>query len=459
MRPQISIRNLSVTYFKGKSNEVRALNSINLDIYPGEFIVFFGPSGCGKSTLLYSIAGLERGIEGEIKIDEQSLLVMTSKQLAQYHQKKIGMVFQAYYLIPSLSVVENVELPQMAIGGLRAVRRKKAEDLLEHFGVGKQKSKLPQELSGGQQQRVAICRALINDPDIILADEPVGNLDSKSALDVMELLAKLNSEQKKTVLLVTHDPTHLHMADRVYYLKDGKHHDTKVNKPTKYYQVQKGVPVPKELELLSQSYGALREIKDTTSLELFKSKHIISQVLTGFSVAEIEGLEERVEQLLSSGTGDLTYIYSYLDKNSREGGLDMDKRSAQKISQEIADIAHKIHTLFKQSGDNIEQVRQISDYLMEHFKLNFETVNEKNIFDNLIVARLQNKIAINQVQSILDKNLIAGGLGLESRLAHKVAKRLELLMLGRYQLTVIPDRKNLTLIDRPTEPNEETKTQ
>ncbi len=220
--PLIEVKKLNVVYFPGKNNEVQALKDITLDIYPGEFIIFFGPSGCGKSTLLYSISGLETNISGDVIVKGQNLPSMTKRQHEVFHQKTIGMVFQAFYLIPSLSVLQNIALPQMAIDAGTAAREERALKLMERFGIAAQGVKLPQELSGGQQQRVALCRSLMNDPEILFADEPVGNLDSKSSEEVMKLLRELNDRDKKTIILVTHDPSHLHNTHRVFYVRDGQ---------------------------------------------------------------------------------------------------------------------------------------------------------------------------------------------------------------------------------------------
>src|ERR1700726_4725884 len=168
-KPVISVKKLNVVYFPGKSNEVHALTDISLEIYPGEFIIFFGPSGCGKSTLLYSISGLERHITGDILVQGDNLRTLEGKKREEFHQKTIGMVFQAYYLIPSLTILQNVALPQMALNEGTRAREDRGLKLLKQFGVFEQASKLPTELSGGQQQRVAICRSVMNDPAIILA--------------------------------------------------------------------------------------------------------------------------------------------------------------------------------------------------------------------------------------------------------------------------------------------------
>lgn len=222
MKPAIETQNLKVIYDLGKSRETRALDGVDVKVFPREFIIFFGPSGCGKSTLLYTFTGLEKPIQGKVFIHGKDLSLLSPSESAQFHQSSIGMIFQAYYLIPSLTVFDNVSLPQIFQKKSYSERKEKAFALLKRFGIEDQARKLPTELSGGQQQRVAICRALINDPAILLADEPVGNLDSFSAQIVIDMLKEINEKDKKTVALVSHDPRFLNLAHRVYYMEDGK---------------------------------------------------------------------------------------------------------------------------------------------------------------------------------------------------------------------------------------------
>jgi len=447
MKPQIKIKNLSVTYFKGKQNEVRALENINLEIFPGEFVIFFGPSGCGKSTLMYSIAGLEKNTDGNIFIDGQEISDMSLREFETYHQKKIGMIFQAFYLISSLSVLKNVMLPQIAIGAKKQDRKKKAEELLKYFGVEAQKNKLPEELSGGQQQRVAISRSLINDPDIIFADEPVGNLDSKSADDVMEFLQKLNTEQKKTIILVTHDDRHLDMADRVFYLKDGKHQETKINKKVLRRRVE-FVPELKAQDMLQRSYGKLEEAEDNVALEYYKAKNIVMEILVGLSMDEVEGLQERIDQLLSSGSGNYEAILRYLDKNSREGGLDMDVRRAKHLADKFGKLAKIIHTFNLKKGDVPAQAEEIAEYLYTDLEIARPDTKADALLKKLIIKRINNDIDRAQFQEVLDRPTKKGGAGMDIRIAHKLARRMELLMLGKYQLMTRTESKKLELIDR-----------
>ena len=200
---------------------MRALDNINLEINPQEFVIIFGPSGCGKSTLLYAISGMETHYFGEILIAGENLAKLSALKLAQFRRNRTGLVFQAYNLIPTLNVLTNVLLPQIFKGASAFTRLKKAKKLLGKFGLLTFVSRLPQFLSGGQQQRVAIARALINNPDIILADEPLGNLDSKSALEVMKILKELNEKESKTIIMVTHEALYLKYAEKIIYMKDG----------------------------------------------------------------------------------------------------------------------------------------------------------------------------------------------------------------------------------------------
>ncbi len=222
MEPIIKITNLSVIYDKSLPSETRALNNINVEINPREFVIIFGPSGCGKSTLLYTISGMESNFEGDILVGEEDIKKLNPIKLAEFRRDKVGLIFQAFNLIPSLNVLINVVLPQIFNGGGRITRVRKAKKLLARFGILALAFRLPQLLSGGQQQRVAIARALINEPLIVLADEPLGNLDSKSAIEVMKILKELNQIEGKTIIMVTHEALYLKYAEKIIYMKDGE---------------------------------------------------------------------------------------------------------------------------------------------------------------------------------------------------------------------------------------------
>ncbi|HEX8984656.1 MAG TPA: ABC transporter ATP-binding protein [Bryobacteraceae bacterium] len=216
----IETRNLDKE-FGHDGMRVAALKGIQLSVARGEFIALMGPSGSGKSTLLHLIAAMDHATGGEISVLGQDLRRLTDRQIARWRNEHIGFVFQSFNLIPVLTALENVELP------LKLTRLKK-KDRIEHamtalklVDLEDRLSHLPRALSGGQEQRVAIARAIVTDPDLILADEPTGNLDAASAQDVLKLLTRLNKEFGKTILMVTHDPHAAHAASKIRYLEKG----------------------------------------------------------------------------------------------------------------------------------------------------------------------------------------------------------------------------------------------
>ena len=221
MNPVVEITDLYKTYKLG-TVDVEVLKGINLSIQSGEFVSIMGPSGSGKSTLLYLIGGLDKPTSGSVKINGKELSVMKDKDESVMRRREIGFVFQFYNLIPNLNVEENIMLPILLDGKKIKDYRKKLDVLLEIVGLSDRRHHTPRELSGGQQQRVAIARALINEPDIILADEPIGNLDSKSGTEIMLLLKRINQEKGKTVIQVTHSKEAAEYGNRIIHVKDGR---------------------------------------------------------------------------------------------------------------------------------------------------------------------------------------------------------------------------------------------
>ncbi len=216
----IELINVTKVYKIGV-HEVVALKNVNLKVESGEFIVIMGPSGSGKSTLLYLIGCLDKPTRGKVLIEGLDISKLSERQLTELRRDKIGFIFQQYYLIPTLTALENVELPMVFKGLPKAKRERRAEELLEMVGLKEKKDRKPNELSGGEQQRVAIARALANNPDILLCDEPTGNLDTKSGKIVMDIIKRLNVEEGVTVVLVTHNPFLCDYADRVIKIRDG----------------------------------------------------------------------------------------------------------------------------------------------------------------------------------------------------------------------------------------------
>ena len=217
----IETRGLTKEYVRDEFH-VNALKDVDITISRGEFVALMGPSGSGKSTLLYLIAAMDRASSGEILVLGQNLRALSERAIAHWRNEHIGFVFQSFNLIPVLSAIENVELPLKLTNLNKSERQEHAATALKLVGLGDRLHHLPRQLSGGQEQRVAIARAIVTDPDLILTDEPTGNLDAASAQDVLNLLSRLNKEFHKTIVMVTHDPHAAHFATKARHLEKGE---------------------------------------------------------------------------------------------------------------------------------------------------------------------------------------------------------------------------------------------
>jgi putative ABC transport system ATP-binding protein len=215
----LEARSLAKTYDTGGA-KVFGLRGVDLSIERGEFVAIMGPSGCGKSTLLNLLAGLDRPTSGEVLLDGERIDELSETELARLRRRKVGFVFQFFNLVPTLSVVENVELPLLLVGCRRGDARRSASELLNELGIADKHSAAPALLSGGQQQRVALARALANTPDVVLGDEPTGNLDSAATREVLGLL-RAARDRGQTLLVATHDARVAAAADRIVTLRDG----------------------------------------------------------------------------------------------------------------------------------------------------------------------------------------------------------------------------------------------
>jgi putative ABC transport system ATP-binding protein len=212
---------LCKTYKLGEL-EVEVLKEINLTVNRGEFVSIMGPSGSGKSTLLYLIGGLDQPTSGSIKIKGRELAAMKDREESVLRRRELGFIFQFYNLVPNLNVEENIMLPLLLDGKRLKAESARLERVLADVGLTDRRRHTPRELSGGQQQRVAIARALVNEPDIILADEPIGNLDSKTGKEIMELLRRINRDYGKTIVQVTHSQEAAGYGERIIHVRDGK---------------------------------------------------------------------------------------------------------------------------------------------------------------------------------------------------------------------------------------------
>ncbi|MDD5626268.1 MAG: ABC transporter ATP-binding protein [Patescibacteria group bacterium] len=428
MEPIIEVENLTVVYNLGKTNEFTALANNSLSIYKGEYIIIFGPSGCGKSTLLYSMAGLQKPTNGKIKVANRILSELSPKELVKFHQDVTGMIFQAYYLIPSLSVLDNVCLSLIFKNIKVKERSQRAKELLKQFGIEQCTYRLPLSLSGGQQQRVAIVRALMTDPPIIFADEPVGNLDSKSAEVTMELLDELNKKYNKTIILVTHDPSYLSKADRIFHMRDGRIERVAVNESgKKIAPMSKESPVSDILSSLAQRYPTSSEIE-------LKSKALVNWLVTVLDEPRIARIEEIIKKRIK---GEYTQdtLHENLNLSFEKGGAGLYAQRATEFTKKIEFVlmeAGNLHKTIKptvsMTEDDLKAV-EIRKTLLDRYHGEL-TLDQINRLDRFIRLRIENMINRAQFLKYLDLPFKAGGVGLNHRTAHNFTNLIEIILIN-----------------------------
>jgi putative ABC transport system ATP-binding protein len=433
MEPIISIDKIQVIYNQGKSNESRALEKTSLKIYPKEYVIIFGPSGCGKSTLLYSIAGLQRLTTGDITISGKSLAKMTKREMLHLHQSGIGLIFQAFYLIPSLKVLDNVCLPRAFRGESASKRKKDGMETLKRYGILEQAEKYPSELSGGQKQRVAIARALINKPNIVLADEPVGNLDSESARNVLQILKDLNEVDEQTIIMVTHNPEHLAYADRIIYMRDGRVIKEEVNKEKRPIEAAKEF-VPKtegsqetELNLLMNSFKSLLPQQVDMLLVPFKAKQLLSHLLSELTDEQVSAAEGLLTKVLFQKI-DTDEFGKRLDLPAEQGGENWNRTRAENLSGRIKRILDEVQKIKTESKD---ATASITTYLKKTLSLDLDEEISARL-EEIVYLRIRNRIGQVQVQEQLNLPTSKGGIGLYKQTAEKISRELEILMLLKY---------------------------
>lgn len=427
--PIIRTNNVAVVYGQG-SAKLRALDGVSIEIFPEEYIIFFGPSGCGKSTLLYTIAGLEAATEGSVIVNKMDISRFSREEKVVYHRSTIGMIFQAYYLITSLSVLQNVALPQIFSSISKADREKNSRALLKRFNILEQSEKIPNELSGGQQQRVAIARSLSNNAPLILADEPVGNLDSKSADTVLELLKDLNKTDKKTVIMVTHNPNHLHYADRVFYMKDGKVIREVRNENVKP-EVKKEDPIP----MMNFGLQEYAKMFPHLSEEELKAKMLTSYVLGEIDIETEEKLEKLVGEYMRAEITDEQFLHRST-RPLKKNGLGLYHAFAVRMLADLRHVLEMAQFLVHEYGNYPRTYEaydkiliKLTEYLYtitEHKPSPEDTERVKKV----LKSRLEGSLDHDEFQEFLDKSTHDGGAGLNIRTARNFARQFELVLLG-----------------------------
>jgi len=380
-----------ITYNQGKSNEFQALKKINVEIFPREYIILFGPSGCGKSTLLYTILGGIIPTGGHMFVRGEDIYAYSAAEMNRYQRSTIGIVYQQFNLIASISVLDNVALPRIFMGTPPAERSERAAVLLQRFGISdKIAKKLPSELSGGQQQRVAVARALINDPEILLADEPVGNLDSISAEHVMDSFQEINEGDRKTVILVTHDAKYLPYAHRVFYMRDGVLRRIVVNPEKKQVKRTKpGETIVTEIEQLARLYPYAEPIE-------LKVKSIVNYVTQTIGFSQITRLEKIILDVLK-GFLDDTLFYDKLVRPFDKGGIGMHEAEAKEITR-------RVFILMKYSRD--------VQHFREHRAEDSAFIHQSKFIDRLIeYMETELKVTASAEQKRILKEAVAERVG------------------------------------------------
>ncbi len=417
----IKLENINFWYDKGKPAELYALRSVNLEVEKGEYVAFFGPSGSGKTTLLYLIAGIEQCQEGKILINGRDISSFSKRELAIYRQVGVGMIFQQFNLIPSLTVLGNVMLPMSFLGTSQKRAKIEALNLLDRVDIRNLASRYPHELSGGQQQRVGIVRALANNPPIIVADEPLGNLDSENARKVLEFLRELNEKDKRTVIMVTHEAWSLKDVQKVFYMKDGA--VTRAERS----RVSGGVAKSLSQKLYSEMAPELsgREVAARTLAYL---------LLRGYSDEEVKRFEFFLTQRMD-GKIDKDVFRGVLDKSFRNGGVGLWRQKAIKVSNYVDDVMEerkKVEEVQKKLETHPEsslagEVERVRSWLLKEYAGKISGLQIMQI-DELVFERLKGIISSEVFRKTVNLPKSKSGVGFSLRSSQKISEKLELLL-------------------------------
>lgn len=425
-KPLIVCRDLSIIYNKGKSNEFKALTGVNTDIYEGEYIILFGPSGCGKSTLMYAIQGSLPPGEGTLLIRGDDIYSYPPSERVYFQRYVMGIIFQSFNLIPSLSVLDNVALPMIFCNADKISRERRAQSLLDRFGVGHVSHKIPAMLSGGQQQRVSVSRSMVNDPKILLADEPTGNLDSVSTQQVMDKIDEINTFDRRTIIMVSHNAAHLSYAHRVYYLKDGRIIREVVNPQRKQIKpVREGETIVTELEQLARLYPY-------DSIDTLRVKSMVNFLTQALSFDQLIRLEHATA-LFIKGKVDKESFIKALTLPFERGGVEIPEKQAK----HMAAVAHKmIHQAddirrFRAKKDNAgvffsqhKLAERLRDHLLNMYRLKLSKEQDEHLVE-MIADRVTGVIEDEEFNQRVMQTVKTGGLGLSDKEADDLTRYFE----------------------------------
>lgn len=428
-KPLIVCRDLSIIYNKGKQNEFRALTGVNTDIFEGEYIILFGASGSGKSTLMYSIQGSLPPGEGTLLIRGDDIYAYPPSERVYFQRHVMGIIFQQFNLIPSLSVLDNVALPMIFANADRQTRERRAQSLLDRFGVGHVSHKIPAMLSGGQQQRVSVARSMVNDPKILLADEPTGNLDSVSTQQVMDKIDEINTFDRRTIIMVSHNAAHLSYAHRVYYLKDGLVVREVVNPQRKQIKpVKEGETIVTELEQLARLYPY-------DSIPSLRVKSLVNYLTQDYTFDQIVRLEHVLHMYLS-GKIDQKVLLKGLTRPYQEGGVEIDHKTAKNMATTATRLIEQSADIrryrARKDNDGVffsqhELAQRLHNHVQESYHLRMSDVQSTNLVE-LIADRVTGVTSESEFNERLQQKVSTGGLGFSEKRADDITRYFEKLV-------------------------------
>lgn len=429
MEPIIKTNHMDVIYNLGKKNEFKAIVDFNIDIYPGEFIALFGPSGCGKSTIFYSILGILQPSSGEILIKGENPYAFSPAEMVNYQARTIGIIYQAFFLINSLSVIDNVLLPQAFLGIPWSKRKRRGQELLDRFGIGNKADNFPMLMSGGQLQRASVARSMVNNPEILLADEPTGNLDSKSSDQVMRVLDEINKKDKKTVIIITHNASQLVWCHRVFYMKDGRLLRTVPNPDKKQIvKFDRQKVLVTEIELLSKMFPYFEP-------EDLKVKSMINYLTQDLDFLQIDRLEKASKQMIER-TISRDNFFGMLSSPMKRGGIGLPKIRAKfmadkvsqmlKHSEDVRRYRRRMNegTFFKRED---KLITELLLYLTEEAEIKVDR-DQKAILKQAVRDRVSGLVSKDEFEQILSGRIAKGGVGLDKKERTRVIAYFEKLL-------------------------------
>lgn len=429
MSPIVKLENVNFWYNYKKENQGHALTDINIEINKGDYVAFFGPSGCGKTTLLYAISGIDRPQEGKILINDRDITGLSNQELAIFRQTGIGIVFQQFNLVPSLTVLQNVALPMAFLGINRDKADKEASIILERLNMGKYADRYPQELSGGQQQRVGIARALANNPPIIIADEPLGNLDSVNANNVLAFLKELNEKDGRTIIMVTHEAWSLQDTRKIFHMKDGVVMKTEIR--------EKKAPMSVVAEQLSKESSS--EEREQMAIRVLSNFF-----MRGYSINEMERFEGYLKKRFTGEIDAITFR-KVIDLSYKEGGVGLWSGKASRVGEFVESVIEKRHdidailSLVNEYPEIpiADEVKRIRMWCTEEYKGKLSPY-QIVVLDEVITDRLKKNVNSEQFCTLLDTSIKKFGVGISFRSAQKISQRLESIVSGTGRGQQIP---------------------